>query len=119
MENTLENTENITKKIEALDLSLEILKERAEEMNKKLDKLCKLVDEHVVPDCDKMSNHINFIETVYNTVKNPLGFLCNRINRVIGAINGNVNGNGIHYSYSLTDNGQTLSNQASREMSIQ
>tara|TARA_Y100000385_G_C12891454_1_gene550138 strand:- start:25 stop:375 length:351 start_codon:yes stop_codon:yes gene_type:complete len=113
------NIKSIEKKIEALDLSLEILKERSDEMNKKLDKLCKLVDEHIVPDCDKMSNHINFIEAVYNTVKNPLGFLCNRINRVIGAIHGNINGSGIHYSYSLTDNGQTLSNQPSREMSIQ
>jgi len=113
------NIKTIEKKIEVLNLSLEILKERSDEMNKKLDKLCKLVDEHVVPDCDKMSNHINFIEAVYNTVKNPLGFLCNRINRVIGTIHGNINGNGMHYSYSLTDNGQTLSNQASREMSIQ
>ena len=109
-----ENIENIAKKIEALDLSLSALKDRTEEMNEKLDKLCKLVDEHVVPDCDKMSNHINFIEAVYNTVKNPLGFLCNRINRMIGVI-----GNGRLYSYSLTDIGQTSPNQASREISIQ
>ena len=109
-----EDIENITKKIEALDLSLSVLKERTEEMNEKLDKLCKLVDEHIVPDCDKMSNHINFIEAVYNNVKNPLGFLCNRINRVIGVI-----GNGRLYSYSLTDSGQTSFNHAPREISIQ
>ena len=111
MEQSIENIEKI---IEALDLSLEILKERTEEMNKKLDKLCRLVDEHVVPDCDKMSSHINFIETVYNTVKNPLGFLCNRINRVIGMIH-----NGRHYAYSLTDSGQTSFSQAPREISME
>lgn len=109
-----QSIENIEKKIEALDLSLEILKERTEEMNKKLDKLCRLVDEHVVPDCDKMSSHINFIETVYNTVKNPLGFLCNRINRVIGMIH-----NGRCYTYSLTDSGQTSFSQAPREISME
>lgn len=109
-----QSIEKIVKKIEALDLSLEILKERTEEMNKKLDKLCRLVDEHVVPDCDKMSSHINFIETVYNTVKNPLGFLCNRINRVIGMID-----NGRRYTYSLTDSGQTSFSHAPREISME
>ena len=27
-----------------------------------------------------MNNHIDFIESIYDNVKNPLGFLCNKIN---------------------------------------
>ena len=74
-----QSIEIIEKKIETLHLSLEILKERSEEMNKKLDKLCRLVDEHVVPDCAKMNNHINFIENVYETIKMPMFFIVNKI----------------------------------------
>ena len=110
MEKKIEELEG---KVDCVILSLEVLKKHTEEINIKLEKLCKVVDEHVVPDCDKMSNHINFIETVYNTVKNPLGFLCNRINRVIGMI-----GNGGGNIYSLTDNGHTSFSQAPREISI-
>lgn len=107
----MENIERLIKienDITEIDLSLKSLKLSIEDINKKIDKLCKIVDNHIVPDCDKMSNHINFIESVYNTVKNPLGFLCNRINRII---------NGKHYS--LTDKGQTSFNHFSREISIQ
>ena len=107
----MENIERLIKienDITEIDLSLKSLKLSIEDINKKIDKLCKIVDNHIVPDCDKMSNHINFIESVYNTVKNPLGFLCNRINRII---------NGKHYS--LTDKGQTSFNHVCREISIQ
>ena len=31
-------------------------------------------------DCKKMSEHIDFVENVYENVKNPLGFLCNKLN---------------------------------------
>ena len=27
-----------------------------------------------------MGNHIDFVENVYDNVKNPLGFICNRVN---------------------------------------
>ena len=28
----------------------------------------------------KMSQHIDFIERVYDNVKNPLGYICNKLN---------------------------------------
>ena len=37
--------------------------------------------------CKKMSDHIDFIETVYDNVKNPLGFLCNKLNVFSGNSN--------------------------------
>lgn len=30
--------------------------------------------------CDKMGEHIDFVESVYNHIKHPLSFLCNKIN---------------------------------------
>ena len=29
-----------------------------------------------------MSSHIDFVENVYDTVKHPLGYLCNKIKRL-------------------------------------
>ena len=37
-------------------------------------------DEGLSDDCKKMSEHIDFVENVYENVKNPLGFLCNKLN---------------------------------------
>ena len=33
--------------------------------------------------CEKMSKHIDFVETVYENVKNPLGFICNKVNSFV------------------------------------
>lgn len=33
---------------------------------------------------DKMDNHIDFINSIYAYVKYPLGFICDKINRVSG-----------------------------------
>jgi hypothetical protein len=30
--------------------------------------------------CDKMSNHIDFIDSVYNRVKMPLYWICDKVN---------------------------------------
>jgi hypothetical protein len=30
--------------------------------------------------CDKMGEHIDFVESVYDHIKHPLSFLCNKIN---------------------------------------
>jgi hypothetical protein len=105
---TISELKILEQKIELLNLSLDNLKTTVEEINKKIDILCNVVEEHIVPDCDKMSAHINFIEAVYNTVKNPLGFICNRINKVL---------NGRYYS--LTNTSHTSLSHPSREISIQ
>lgn len=33
---------------------------------------------------DKMDKHIDFIDSIYAYVKYPLGFICDKINRVSG-----------------------------------
>ena len=38
------------------------------------------LDDELIPECKKMGSHIVFIESVYDTVKHPLGYLCNKIN---------------------------------------
>tara|TARA_Y100000996_G_C22514863_1_gene639975 strand:- start:156 stop:401 length:246 start_codon:yes stop_codon:yes gene_type:complete len=70
------------------DNRLELLEEKINKLDEKLDLILDLLNKEVKPKCDKMGNHINFVETVYENVKNPLGFLCNRI-RMLGGTNVN------------------------------
>ena len=39
----------------------------------------KIVDNEILDECKKMGSHINFIENIYENVKHPLGFLCDKI----------------------------------------
>ena len=45
------------------------------------------VDGDLKNSCQKMSEHIDFIENVYDNVKNPLGFICNKISSISGSSN--------------------------------
>tara|TARA_B100000401_G_scaffold326512_1_gene226633 strand:- start:6167 stop:6451 length:285 start_codon:yes stop_codon:yes gene_type:complete len=62
---------------------IDLIEEKIAKLDQKLDEVFKILNEQVVPECNKMSNHINFIETVYNTVKRPLGFICNKIRTIM------------------------------------
>tara|TARA_Y100000996_G_C22097728_1_gene468491 strand:- start:130 stop:375 length:246 start_codon:yes stop_codon:yes gene_type:complete len=64
------------------------IEEKIDLLNEKLDAILELLNQDVKPKCEKMDNHINFVEAVYENVKNPLGFLCNRI-RLLGGTNVN------------------------------
>lgn len=65
-----------------------LIEEKIDLLNEKLDTILELLNKDVKPKCEKMGNHINFVEAVYENVKNPLGFLCNRI-RLLGGTNVN------------------------------
>lgn len=60
------------------------IEQKLEDLDKKIERLTSLIQNHVVADCNKMSEHINFVETIYDNVKNPLGFLCSKINFYVG-----------------------------------
>ena len=60
------------------------MEERLERIEHKLDTLIKLISEDVKTNCGKMGEHIDFVETVYENVKNPLGYICGKINYLAG-----------------------------------
>lgn len=60
------------------------IEEHLKNLDEKIERLTNLIENHVVSDCNKMSEHINFVETIYDNVKNPLGFLCSKINFYVG-----------------------------------
>lgn len=61
---------------------LKYIIEKLELLEKKIDSLVDTINEDVKPNCSRMNTHIDFIEKVYNVVKSPLGFVCERINYV-------------------------------------
>ncbi len=54
------------------DEKLDALEKKIQLLISKMEKL-----EHT---CDKMSNHIDFIDSVYNRVKMPLYWICDKVN---------------------------------------
>lgn len=58
------------------------LQEELTNIEKRLDRIEHLLLEHIEPNCKKMSEHIDFIEHVYEYLKRPLFFVANRINMV-------------------------------------
>ena len=64
---------NIEKKITLIENKVNIIEN-------KVNSIFELINTDLKNNCNKMGEHINFIEHVYDQVKNPLGYICNRIN---------------------------------------
>ena len=73
---------NIENKLEAMTALLVKLNDNIEKINESIDEFSESLDEELIPECKKMSSHIDFVENVYDTVKHPLGYLCNKIKRL-------------------------------------
>ena len=71
---------------------LDSLEEKINDLDDKLSDILILLERDIKPNCNKMSSHIDFVDNVYDTVKNPLGFMCNKISKLSG-----------NESHSLTD----------------
>ena len=63
---------------------LDSLEYKLIDLEVKLNKILELLENDVKPNCNKMSSHIDFVDKVYDTVKNPLDFICNKVNKLSG-----------------------------------
>ena len=59
---------------------IESLEKKFLTIEKKLDLILEILNTDLKQNCEKMGDHIDFVEKVYDNVKNPLGFICNKIN---------------------------------------
>ena len=75
---------NIDKKITHMENKIDTL-------DTKLNMIMELLDKDISTDCKKMSKHIDFVNEVYTKIKNPLGFLVNKVNSVLHITNNNSN----------------------------
>ena len=73
-------------RLKKIEINLEGMKElmiklndNIEKINNKLDTINKTIGEDLIIECKKMGSHIDFVENVYETVKQPLNYVCNKI----------------------------------------
>ena len=60
---------------------MENLECKIENLECKIDKIISILEKDISKNTQKMGEHIDFVENVYETVKYPLGFVCNLIKR--------------------------------------
>lgn len=66
-------------------IKLEEINKKIEELDTKVDKILNILKKDVSVNTKKMSDHINFVENVYENVKYPLGFVCNTVTHYMGS----------------------------------
>ena len=64
------------------------LKNQVERMEEKLDSVLEKLDTSIIKNCDKMGDHIDFVNNVYDTVKVPLHYISNKVQKMIGGDSG-------------------------------
>ena len=60
------------------------IKEELAEIKLEIKSLNDKLDKEVTGECKKMGEHIDFVENIYETVKYPLGFICNKVTNLLG-----------------------------------
>ena len=63
------------------------INKRLDIIENKLDNILFILQNDVVNDCKRMSNHITFIDRVYESVKHPLYYVCSKFNPDVKQIN--------------------------------
>lgn len=64
------------------DKQTETIEKRLEIIETKLDSILDLLQNDIGTKCSKMSSHIDFIETIYENIKYPLEFICDKVNNI-------------------------------------
>lgn len=83
----------INQKFDIILNKIDNLENKINNLHNKFYDLNQKIDSDVIIECKKMGSHINFVENVYDNVKQPLGYISNKVKSLI-----NKNDN-----YSLTD----------------
>jgi hypothetical protein len=78
--------DNILKMLNEINNNLNILNNRIEILENKIDIIYQK-QINIDLNTHKMSSHVDFVEDVYEKVRNPLGFLTNRLNNMLGSNN--------------------------------
>ena len=61
---------------------IEEIKNRLTNLESKVDKILLLIENNLINNCSKMGEHIDFIDNVYKSVKQPLQFISDKVNYI-------------------------------------
>jgi len=84
MEDLDKKLDDIHKLLLLLNVNIEIANEKIEILDEKMDNLTKQIGGDLMRECKKMGSHIDFIETIYDNVKHPLGYICAKVQYLTG-----------------------------------
>jgi len=59
------------------------IEEKIDALDIKLQKIWDLLENNVSKNCEKMETHIEFVENVYDNVKQPLQYICDSFNTLM------------------------------------
>lgn len=76
------------------------LEKKFEIMEKKMDRILELLEK----DCKKMSDHIDFVENVYDNVKTPFYYVMDKVKYLVSAGDNNTDNNNINNNKLLLEN---------------
>ena len=62
-------------------IRLNTLEKKIDNINQQLIDILILLNDNK-KDCEKMSSHIDFIDSVYDKLKMPIDFVCSRVNMI-------------------------------------
>lgn len=83
------------------------IENRLQSIETRLDSMENTLHAKVFKSCEKMSEHIDFIENVYDNVQQPLSYIVNKVNRVLGYQNSDLP--------SLTNDGSTVNSESNEK----
>jgi len=84
MEELVKKLDDIQQLLISMNVHMELTNEKLETLEKKVDNLTIKIDGDLMKECKKMGSHIDFIETVYDNVKHPLGYICTKVKYLTG-----------------------------------
>jgi hypothetical protein len=63
---------------------MEEITKRLDRLEEKMDRILELLEGDLKSNCEKMGEHIQFVEKVYDNVKRPLGYICDKVKAFSG-----------------------------------
>jgi len=83
MDSIIKILESIDSRLDNIDSRLDKIDSRVLNIETSFEHLDNIMKSNN-KECEKMGNHIDFIENIYENVKHPLGYICNNIKYYTG-----------------------------------
>tara|TARA_B100001057_G_scaffold198759_3_gene199345 strand:+ start:18536 stop:18835 length:300 start_codon:yes stop_codon:yes gene_type:complete len=73
------NYTNVNKELNIIKNDINTLNNKIDALFLKMDNIISILNIDIKKNTEKMGDHIDFIERIYDNVKQPLAYLCNKI----------------------------------------
>jgi hypothetical protein len=83
-EKSIQNEEINNFSLQELQKTMLVIVKKMETIEQKLENIETILQNDISKKCDKMGQHIDFVDNVYSSVKKPLGYLCGKVNSFVG-----------------------------------